>query len=117
MKRIIFTLVFTILLINFVSAQSGSDERFAAGSRKDSNISLYPLPVAGILHIDLGKVSATEPEVQLFDMLGNKINDLTIERESATCFSLQLNEKSPGFYFIKIRTSEESISRRITIAQ
>jgi hypothetical protein len=97
-------------------ALAENQDRSNGISRNESTASLYPMPVTGTLHIDLGKSQSTDPEILLFDLLGNQIETGSIVRESGTVFSIDLSGKKAGYYFIRIRTAEETISRRITVA-
>lgn len=121
MKRSILysALVFSVLFIlvcGSINAQAENQDRLTGISRKDAAASLYPMPVIGTLHIDLGKSQSIDPEILLFDLLGNQIETGSVVRESASVFSIDLSGKKAGYYFIRIRTSDETISRRITVA-
>ena len=97
-------------------AQAENQDRLTGISRKESTASLYPMPVTGTLNIDLGKAPSSDPEILIFDLLGNQIETGSVIRESATVYSIDLSGKKAGYYFIRIRTAEETISRRITVA-
>lgn len=115
MKKILYSSLAWICLFFFsTSAVAQNDERSSVKGR-DCSISLYPNPTTSRLFIDLGQPTITEPTVMIFDMLGNKMDGLYPERKDPQTWLVDFNGIKPGFYFVKIRTSEESISRRITI--
>lgn len=121
MKRSILSSALVLIALFVVSSTGNhlhaeNQDRLTGNSRKESTASLYPMPVTGTLHIDLGKSQSTDPEILLFDLLGNQIETGSVVRESGSVFSLDLSGKKAGYYFIRIRTAEESISRRITVA-
>lgn len=121
MKRSILHTAITLftcffLLLTGQDVQAENQDRLTGISRKESSASLYPMPVSGVLHIDLGKTHSTDPEILLFDLLGNQIETGSVIRESGSVFSVDLSGKKAGYYFIRIRTSDETISRRITVA-
>lgn len=108
--------VLTALFFFFCLGSTLKAENQDRLSRKETTASLYPMPVTGTLHIDLGKSQSADPEILLFDLLGNQIGTGNVIRESGSVFSLDLSGKKAGYYFIRIRTAEETISRRITVA-
>lgn len=115
MKKILYSSIAWICL--FFSSQTAlaqQDERSTAKGR-DCSISLYPNPTTGRLFIDLGQSTVAEPNVLIFDMLGNKLDGLYPERKDPQTWWVDFSGIKPGFYFVKIRTAEESISRRITV--
>ncbi len=115
MKKILYSSIACICLSFFSqSALAQHDERLSAKGR-DCSISMYPNPTTSRLFIDLGQPTVTEPAVLIFDMLGNKMDGLYPERKDPQTWMVDFSGIKPGFYFVKIRTSEESISRRITI--
>lgn len=121
MKRSILYSAFIFTVISILAAASNTakaenQDRLTGISRKEATASLYPMPVTGTLHIDLGKPQSTDPEILLFDLLGNQIETGSVVRESASVFAVDLSGKKAGYYFIRIRTSDETISRRITVA-
>jgi hypothetical protein len=81
----------------------------------NEEISVYPSPTTGILNIRLINSTPAMPAVEVFDMLGNKINGVNIERKGRGLYSLDLTGKSRGFYFVKIQTASQFVTRRITL--
>jgi len=119
MKKILYPSILIVMCFFFFShaafAQgAGSEERLTL-KNKDCSISIFPNPTSSRLYIDLGQGSQQEPSVMLFDMLGNKLEGLSAERKDAQTWQVDVSGFTPGFYFIKVRTAEESLSRRITV--
>lgn len=53
--------------------------------------------------------------VMVYDMIGNPVENVVIERENPSTFSINLSGKKPGFYFVKVSGDHMAFSRRITI--
>jgi len=118
MKRIIYTLLLVSIIslqINTAFAQADAGEQRIGSNQKETAISLYPLPTNGTLHISFNKTMADVPSVVIYDMIGNMIENISLEREATGAFTINLSGKRPGFYFIKVQAGEESFSRRITV--
>ncbi|MBK7889004.1 MAG: T9SS type A sorting domain-containing protein [Bacteroidetes bacterium] len=118
MKRIIYALLlgsFLILQINTAFAQADAGEQRLATNQKETSISLFPMPANGTLHIAFNKAIVESPSVVIYDMIGNRIENISLEREATGSFTINLTGKRPGFYFIKVQTGEETFSRRITV--
>lgn len=88
------------------------------GVEEDINkneIRIYPSPSTGLINIRIPNGST--PVFEVFDMLGNKILHEELQRKDNGIFTLNLNNKNPGFYFIKIRYGNELITKRITLTE
>ncbi len=118
MKRIVYALLIiclSSLFMNTTFAQSDAGESRISTVQKELSVSLYPLPTNGSLYIAFNKSLPLAPEVIVYDMIGNLVENIPVERETAGTFAINLNGKRPGFYFIKIQSGETTFSRRITV--
>ena len=116
MKRIIYTFcVFFALSLIAVSAMAQAEVAEKATSGKEASVSMYPIPTTGILHISFNKTITEDPLVMVYDMIGNPVENIVIERENPSTFSVNLSGKKPGFYFVKVSGDHMAFSRRITI--
>ncbi|MBL7923427.1 MAG: T9SS type A sorting domain-containing protein [Bacteroidia bacterium] len=119
MKRILYALIiFSIVSLPFgsVFAQADANDQKLSAVQKETSIALYPMPVSGTLHIAFNKPLAENPVVLVYDMIGNMLENITVDREAAAAFTVNLSGKRPGFYFIKVQCGEETFSRRITVS-
>lgn len=78
-------------------------------------VAIFPQPSTGFINLLFAEMPSQNPKVQVFDLLGNLVADLESERQSANVYAIDLSNKKPGYYFVKIRTDKDSWSRRITI--
>ena len=116
MKRIIYSFFIALSLsMVAVSARAQADAGDKPAVIKDVAISMYPIPTTGILHLNFNKSITEEPIVLVYDMIGNPVENIVIERENPTTFSINLSGKKPGFYFVKVSGDHMAFSRRITI--
>jgi Secretion system C-terminal sorting domain len=82
---------------------------------KDDAISVFPTPTSGTLNIRLGNNQATIISVELYDILGNQVKNIGIDRKGRGQVTIDLTGKSRGFYFVKIQTTNQYITKRITL--
>lgn len=116
MKRIIYSFFVALslsLMVGSAMAQTESAEK--ATPSKETAVSMYPIPTTGILHISFNKTITEDPFVIVYDMIGNPMENIVIERENPTTFSINLIGRKPGFYFVKVSGDHMAFSRRITI--
>jgi|GEM_PF-2888737 len=118
MKKLIYSIYTTAVFLLFTSqvfSQSVSLDQKITSNQKEITISLFPMPTDGILHISFNKSLTEVPSLLVYDMIGNLVDNISIDRESASSFTINLSGKKAGFYFVKVHTDTESFSRRITV--
>jgi Secretion system C-terminal sorting domain len=118
MKNIFYSSILVILLslaMSPVLAQSSFSDFRILQNQKETTISMYPLPTEGILHIAFNKSITESPSILVYDIIGNLVENVTVDRENASAFTINLSGRKAGFYFVKIQTNTESFSRRITV--
>jgi len=82
---------------------------------KEDEIAVYPSPTSGLLNIRIGNSQAVAPVIEVFDMLGNKIKGVVVERKGKEQFAIDLTGKNRGFYFVRIKSGNTVVTKRITI--
>ncbi len=80
-----------------------------------TELSIYPQPSNGIINFKLSEVQNQNPVIAVYDLLGNKISEIESDHENGTIYSINLEDKKAGYYFLKIQTDDAIFSRRITI--
>ena len=118
MKNILYsTLLSSFLVLNISPsfAQNNFSDLRTSTNQKETTISLYPMPTEGVLFVTFSKSITETPSILVYDMIGNLVEHIMIERDNATTFNINLTGKKAGFYFVKIQTDTESFSRRITV--
>jgi hypothetical protein len=104
-------LFFCVFSIN-AFGQSDDNSRI---SNTLSDISIYPQPSNGIINIKLSEGQNESPVVAVFDLLGNKVAEIEAEHANGNVYTINLEDKKAGYYFLKIQTDNGLVSRRITI--
>ena len=121
MKRIGYIYLIPVLIPFFISLSLTVKATSEAGGLEirttEPLVSLYPMPVSGTLHIAFRNTPSMEPEILLYDILGNLVADLRPERQFSGEYTVNLSERKPGYYFIKVKAGSETFSRRITVTQ
>lgn len=118
MKRDGYLFFLPILILLIVSSSSTAQATEGGGLEVRStepSVSLYPMPVTGTLHIAFRNSPSMEPEILLYDILGNLVADLRPERQFSGEYTVNLSDRKPGYYFIKVKAGSETFSRRITV--
>lgn len=118
MKNNFYSLIlisFFFLAMSPVLAQNDFSDLKVSQNQKETTISMFPLPTDGILHIVFNKSVTESPSIYVYDMIGNLVENINVDRENAASFTINLTGKKAGFYFVKVQTGTESFSRRITI--
>jgi len=120
MKRNCYLFFIPVLILLISTASSAQATSEAGGLEIRSTeplVSLYPMPVSGILHIAFRNSPSVEPEILLYDILGNLVADMRPERQFTGEYTVNLSDRKPGYYFIKVKAGSETFSRRITVTQ
>ena len=86
-----------------------------AGDKEE--ISIYPSPTTGIVNLKLKNSSDRFPEIEIFNMLGNKLSNIKIEQSREGVYTFNLAGQEKGYYFIKIQTTEQFVTKRITLIE
>lgn len=76
------------------------------------DISIYPVPVENILHIDCSKISTIVKEISLINANGQAVETMQIA-EDTPIVEVSLNKQSAGLYWVKIVTETETITRKV----
>lgn len=111
----IFLFTMFIMMSVAVTAQNNTNDNRTINSQKEVAVSLYPMPTEGLLHISFNRSITETPTILVYDMIGNLLENVQIDREAVSTFTINLTGKKAGFYFIKVQTDTESFSRRITV--
>jgi hypothetical protein len=79
----------------------------------ENNISIYPTPTTGLVTVSLPFSQAAE--ISVYDLLGNRISHQNIAKSADRNISVDLSGQKPGFYFFRIRTENDLVTRRVTL--
>lgn len=116
MSKIYFILIFNVLILFSVRGNLNAQSDASAQRITHSpSLNLYPQPAADQLYIEFSGTLASQPQIDMYDMIGNLQDKITPERINPSTFMLNLSGKRAGFYFLRIRNEEGSWSRRITV--
>lgn len=122
----ILILLFPLLLAQIPSALSQPQVSGVAQTEANNvkladwsvaeTINLYPSPTNGPLNIKIE--NGTGPVlVEVFDMLGNLVENINLEKKGKGLYSLDLSSMNKGLYFVKIQTPNQFVTRRVTLVQ
>ncbi len=123
-----FTQIGGYLKIEYSKAPAGGNLAFddfklyspiVIGINEISNVKdihIFPSPTTGLINIQ-SQSGSTTPVVEVYDMLGNKMQLDELQKKDSGLFTLNLNKQNPGFYFIKIRCGNAIVTKRITLTE
>ncbi len=80
----------------------------------EASISVYPNPASDKLFIDLGEARIESMSVEMFDIVGKKINSEIINNQSNR-YEIDLNNCKDGFYLVNIQVNGYQITKKILI--
>ena len=88
---------------------------------KESNLSkhvtLYPVPSNGIVNLDVNFESAQSFKVEIFNLVGEVVNQFEISKSVGGIFPIDLSKVANGAYTVKITTETESVVKSINIVK
>ena len=82
----------------------------AIGENGIGSVSIYPNPTNGLLTIDLTNVNVDVESIQLLDVTGRAVTKATTINDKVV---FNLTNEAPGIYFVKINTSEGTMTRKV----
>jgi hypothetical protein len=80
----------------------------------NESISVYPAPTNGPVNIKVANGSGPAT-IEVFDMLGNQVKNIRLEKKAKSVYTLDLSGMNKGLYFVKIQTSNQFVTRRVTL--
>lgn len=78
-----------------------------------TSLLVFPTPTTGEVTVMTAKAAKTEIEV--YDLLGNRLADIPVTRTGDQKMTIQLNGHQPGLYFIRIKNENGVTTRRVTL--
>lgn len=81
----------------------------------DESVNLYPNPSNGEFNLSLNFTIEQDVEISIFNTIGELLDSRRINNASHSIVDFNLNNKAEGFYFVTIKTNNESITKRISI--
>lgn len=112
MKKNYFYTTFLYFLFSLAVQAQESKDFSLAGKNQDQpfeNLSIYPNPV-GNGKIYISSKTNAEKDIEIFDVLGKRVMQLTIATKELSVASL-----TPGVYIIKIKEGELRATRKLII--
>lgn len=77
-------------------------------------VKIYPNPTSGEVYIDLPS-SNINSDISVFNVVGEKITDVSIESQGESKYTLNLGDKPKGIYFIRIQTEQGLTTEKLVL--
>jgi PKD repeat protein len=81
----------------------------------ENAVSLYPNPTNGTFYLEIDMLKAKDLNIAIYNVLGEIVTQFAEKKVKTQRFTLQLDDHSNGFYFINIRSENESVTKRISL--
>ncbi|MFM7016364.1 MAG: T9SS type A sorting domain-containing protein [Bacteroidota bacterium] len=107
----------TLILFLFISTTNlfAQTDEVSKINHTINELSIYPQPSNGVINIKLSETQNQNPIVAVYDLLGNKIAEIESDHTNTAVYTINLEDKKAGYYFLKIQTDDNLYSRRVTI--
>jgi endo-1,4-beta-xylanase len=79
------------------------------------NLAVFPNPTTGLLNLDLNLEQAVELQVEVYNAMGQMVQQINAGNVSSYTKALDLSAFSNGIYLIRFRLDGETAVRRVTI--
>lgn len=77
-------------------------------------LNVFPSPSSGLFYVQWNSFE-NKPSVEIYDMLGNMLSSALIKKEKPGFYKIDLSGYRNGFYFVKIQSGSELVTKRIAI--
>ena len=74
---------------------------------------IFPTPTTGLVTVLLP--SSKNADIAIYDLLGNALKNVTVEKNSDKKITVNLTGQKPGFYFLRIKTNSGIVTKRVTL--
>ncbi|MGP8215013.1 MAG: thiol protease/hemagglutinin PrtT [Bacteroidia bacterium] len=81
----------------------------------EEGIKLYPNPTSGIVNADISLEQATNVNVEVYNVLGQLVQQAHWDNVLNSTYSLDLSGQSNGMYFVKIISDKSTITKKIML--
>ncbi|MDG2228405.1 MAG: PKD domain-containing protein, partial [Flavobacteriales bacterium] len=81
----------------------------------EESVNLYPNPSNGEFNLSLNFPIEQDVEIRIFNTIGELLASRTMNNTSSSVVEFNLNSNAEGFYFVNIKTTNQSITKRISI--
>lgn len=106
---------YQLVLSNMVSAELSTGKESLRGI--ESSLNIYPNPFNEEVNIDYYLNSSTQVNIEIFDVMGNRIttlvNDTQNQGQHTLLFQPQKYGYNRGVYYVKLRFDSKEISKKI----
>ena len=77
-------------------------------------VKVYPNPTSGEVFVELPS-SIENADISVYNVVGEKISDVSIESQGENKFTLNLGDKPNGIYFIRIQTEQGLTTEKVVL--
>jgi hypothetical protein len=83
----------------------------------DNALSVYPNPSTGIVNIKMNYLKRSDFKIEVFNILGSKVGEFSIDKARKGEFSLDMSSYSNGVYLLSISTDEAKATRKVVLTK
>jgi hypothetical protein len=109
MKKNYFYITLLFILFSLGATAQENKSTAAAGKEPIEGLNIYPNPASSDRIYITSKLAETK-EVEIFDVLGKKVLQATLNGKE-----LNISELTPGVYIIKIKEGDATATRKLIV--
>ncbi len=104
----------TMIYVNVIAPVTGIKENTVV-----NNWSVYPNPVSNSMMINYTMMQSADVTINLFDMLGNKVNEIVKANQSLGKHSVNVDagQLAQGLYLLQITAGNKTMSQKISVVK
>ena len=80
-----------------------------------NNVNIYPNPSNGLLNVNFNLLNPSNVVVSVYNMIGEKVVSYNKENASAVNTTLDLSKCASGVYFVKITSTNQTLTQKISL--
>jgi len=94
-------------------ARPAFSTNFEEHSGEDLNMSIFPNPSNGLIHLDMSKI-VNILSVEIYNLTGIKVFEIE-PKESFKELQIDLGHLEDGIYFVKLKTKQQTVNQKIIL--
>ena len=80
-----------------------------------NELNVFPNPTEGLVNIDFNLKSRADAEIEIFDMVGERIYNNNSSMTTAGSLQIDLSKFSAGMYVVTLTSGTEKITKKLVI--
>ena len=96
-------------IFSIIKSSSGIEDM-----QTTSKVDVYPNPSNGLFTINLSDIKDSKVKLEVYNLIGEKVWENNFNKENTT---INLSQLSKGIYYLSVKSSNNTITKKITIVK